>query len=293
MTFALPRRRVPRTVRRLVRNGGGLLAGVVLVALLGCALFAPHVAPFQWDSIDLEHVDQAPNVHHLFGTDQVGRDVLSRTLWGLQTTAEIGLAAAGIASVVGLLIGVVAGYYGGWLDASLMRMVDLVASFPTLMLSLAAIVLFTPVWPHTLILVLGLSTWTIVARVVRGVAAATTATDYVEAARALGASDVQILRRHVVPNVGGIVLVAATSVLGQALLLEATIEFFSYGLPASRWPALGNLLADVTSSGALGLSGYRWLGWWTWAFPAGALALLLSCVNVVGDALDEAFNPLR
>jgi len=126
--------------------------------------------------------------------------------------------------------------------------------------------------------------------VVRGTAAATAATDYIDAARALGASDVEILRRHVLPNMGG---VAATSVLGQALLLEATIEFFSYGLPASRWPSLGNLLADETMSGGLGISGYQLLGWWTWAFPALALALLPACVNILGDALDEALNPLR
>ena len=280
-------------MRRLLRNPTGAGAAVALSAILAAALLARRVAPYRWDSIELDHVNEAPTLRHLFGTDQVGRDVFSRTLWGLQTTVEVGLAAAGIATVVGVTVGVVSGYYGGTLDAALMRFVDLVASFPTLVLALAAIVLFSPVWPHTLMLVLGLSTWTIVARVVRGVAATTAATGYVEAARALGGSDVQILRRHVLPNVAGTVLVAATSVLGQALLLEATIEFFSYGLPASRWPALGNLLADTTSTGALGLSGYRWLGWWTWAFPAAALALLLACVNIVGDALDEALNPLR
>jgi peptide/nickel transport system permease protein len=284
-----------RALRRLLRDPSAIGAAVVLGVLLACALLARRIAPYTWDTIDLTRINHAPTIsgHHVFGTDQVGRDVFSRTLYGLQTTGEIGVAAAALATAVGIPLGIVAGYYGGWLDASLMRFVDLVTSFPTLMLSLAAIVLFFPVWPHTLILVLGFSTWTMVARVIRGTAAATSASQYVEAARALGASDVQILRRHVLPNIRGTVLVAATAVLGQALLLDATIEFFSYGLPASRWPSLGNLLADVTNTGGLGLSGYQQLGWWTWTFPAIALALVLSCVNVLGDSLDEAFNPLR
>jgi peptide/nickel transport system permease protein len=284
-----------RAFRRIRRDPAALGAALVLGIAVACALFARRIAPYTWDTIDLSRINHAPTfaAHHVFGTDQVGRDVFSRTLFGLQTTGEIGLAAAALATVIGVPVGIVAGYYGSWLDVSLMRFVDLITSFPTLMLSLAAIVLFFPVWPHTLILVLGLSTWTIVARVVRGTAAATSASDYVEAARAVGASDLQILRRHVLRNIGGTVLVAATAVLGQALLLDATIEFFSYGLPASRWPSLGNLLADVTNTGGLGLSGYQQLGWWTWAFPAAALTLVLACVNVLGDALDEAFNPLR
>ena len=284
-----------RTLRRLRRDRGAVGAGVVLVVIVMGAAFARRVAPYLWDSIDLARVNHGPTTagHHFFGTDQVGRVVLSRTLWGLQTTGRVGLGAAAIATAIGVPVGVVAGYYGSWLDAGLMRLVDLVTSFPTLMLSLAAIIFFTPVQPTTLMLVLGFSTWTIVARVVRATATATAATDYVDAARALGASDVQILRRHVAPNIGGTVLVAGTSVLGQALLLEATIEFFSYGVPASRFPSLGNLIADVTLTGGLGLSGYQALGWWTWAFPAAVLALVLACVNAVGDALDEALNPVR
>jgi ABC-type dipeptide/oligopeptide/nickel transport system permease subunit len=286
---------VKRAFRRVRRDHAAIGAGVTFAVIFVCALFARRIAPYTWDTIDLSRINHAPTLdaHHVFGTDQVGRDVFSRTFYGLQTPGEIGLAAAAIATALGIPLGIAAGYYGGWLDASLMRFVDLVLSFPTLMLSLAAIVLFYPVWPHTLILVLGLSTWTIVARVERGTSASTSVSDYVAAARALSASDGQILRRHILPNIGGTVLVAATAVLGQVLLLDATIEFFSYGLPASRWPSLGNLLADVTITGGLGLSGYQQLGWWTWAFPALAFALVLACVNVVGDALDEAFNPLR
>jgi peptide/nickel transport system permease protein len=160
------------------------------------------------------------------------------------------------------------------------------------MLSLAAIVFFFPVWPHTMILVLGLYMWTLVARVVRTHVASLVELEYVEAARALGASDLRLIRTHLLPNIAGTVVVGATAALAQAVLLEATIEFFSYGLPASRWPSLGNLLADVTFGGSLGLQGYRQLGWWTWTFPALVLAVLLMAINFVGDELDAALNPL-
>ena len=289
------RRRWRWAARRFLRQPVAVAALAVLLAILGIAIFQRQFAPYDWEAIDLRDraLNKGPTLwaHHFFGTDHIGRDVLSRTIYGLHTTVEIGLAVAGIAVLIGVPLGLIAGYYSGWLDAALMRLVDLVTAFPAVMLSLAAIVFFRPVWPHTLMLVLGLYMWTVVARVVRAHTAATRVTEYVEAARALGASDLRIFRSHLLPNVAGTVLVAATSVLGQAILLDATIEFFNYGLPASRWPSLGNLIADVTFSGGLGLNGYRQLGWWTWVFPGAALALLLICVNLVGDELDAALNP--
>jgi peptide/nickel transport system permease protein len=291
------RRRSLWVVRRFVRRPAAVGALLVLAALIAVAIFDRQVSPYDWEAIDLrpEALNRGPTpwATHLFGTDHIGRDILSRTIYGLHTTVEIGLAVAGIALLIGVPLGILSGYYGGWLDSMLMRVVDLVTAFPAVMLSLAAIVFFRPVWPHTLMLVLGLYMWTVVARVVRAHAAAVRATEYVEAATALGASDVRILRSHLLPNIAGTILVAGTSVLGQAILLDATIEFFNYGLPVSRWPSLGNLLADVTFTGGLGLNGYRQLGWWTWTFPALALTLLLICVNLVGDELDAALNPAR
>jgi len=289
------RRRWRWAARRFLQQPVAVGALAILLAIIGVSIFQRQFAPYDWEAIDLRDraLNRGPTLwaHHLFGTDHIGRDVLSRTIYGLHTTVEIGLAVAGIAVLIGVPLGLLAGYYTGWLDAALMRLVDLVTAFPAVMLSLAAIVFFRPVWPHTLMLVLGLYMWTVVARVVRAHTAATRVTEYVEAARALGASDLRIFRSHLLPNVAGTVLVAATSVLGQAILLDATIEFFNYGLPASRWPSLGNLIADVTFTGGLGLNGYRQLGWWTWAFPGAALALLLICVNLVGDELDAALNP--
>ena len=289
------RRRTVWALQRFFSQPVGVTALATLLGLLIVAMFERQIAPYGWDSIDLREssLNHGPTLRHLLGSDHIGRDVLSRTIYGLHTTIEIGFAVAGIALAIGVPLGLLAGYYGGWLDTVVMRLVELITAFPAVMISLAAIYFFRPVWPHTLMIVLGLYLWAVVARVVRSSTASTRATEYVESATALGASDFRIFRSHVLPNIAGTVLVAATAVLGQAILLDATIEFFNFGLPASRWPSLGNLLADVTFSGGLGLNGYRQLGWWTWAFPAIALALLLVSVNLVGDELDAALNPTR
>lgn len=280
-------------IRRLVRQRTTITALGVLATLLALAAFADQIAPYGWDDINLRNVNHPPEFAgwHLFGTDVVGRDVLSRSLFGLQTTAKIGLGAAALATVVGATIGVVAGYYGGWADAFFMRIADLVTAYPAVVITLAAIIFFYPIWPHTLILILGAYLWTVAARVIRASTAAVIESEYVQAARAAGASDRWVIMRHVLRNSSGTIAVVATGVLGQAILLDATIEFFSYGMPASKWPSLGNLIADVTNSGGLGVADYRVVGWWTWLFPGLLLALLLVCINLVGDALDDAFNP--
>jgi peptide/nickel transport system permease protein len=241
------RRRSTWALRRFFARPLPVAALVVLGAFVVIAALQSSVAHYTWDAIDLrpEALNRGPTTweSHIFGTDVIGRDVFSRTVFGLHTTIEIGFAAAGIALAIGVPVGVAAGYYGGWLDTLVTGLTDLVTAFPAVMLSLAAIVFFRPVWPHTLMVVLGLYLWTTVARVLRSHTASTRANEFVDAARALGASDLRIARSHLLPNLAGTVLVAATSVLGQAILLDATIEFFQYGLPASRWPSLGNLLA--------------------------------------------------
>jgi peptide/nickel transport system permease protein len=289
------RGRLAWAVGRFVRQRVGVAASILLIVVLLLGAFASQIAPYGWGEINLTAgaANQAPTFAgwHLFGTDQIGRDVLSRSLFGLQTTAKIGLAVAGLATLLGVLIGSVAGYYGDWRDAIAMRLVDLITAYPAVVVSLAAIVYFRPVLPSTLILILSAYMWTAVTRVVRTHVASLRETEFVEAARAAGASDLQIIKNHVLPNAAGTILVASTGVLGQAILLDATIEFFSYGMPASKWPSLGNLIADVTNSGGLGVSDYRVLGWWTWLFPGLLLAVLLICINVVGDAVDAALNP--
>ena len=247
------------------------------------------------DEIDLLHVKNGPSLAHLFGTDNVGRDVLERTVYGIRTTELVALSAAGIATLVGVVAGLLAGYFGGWLDAAIMRVADLVTAYPAVVFTLAAVVYFRPVWPHTLIVVFSSFMWATVARVVRADVIRLREAEFVEAARALGASDARILGRHLLPNVGGTILVAATSLIGLVVLVDATVEFFGFGIPQSVAPSLGNLVADTVKF-KFGLASNSdvaalQFGWWTSFFPGLVLVLILVCVNLVGDALDEALSP--
>ncbi len=284
-------------LRRFVRNPLALVALGVLLAVLAAGALAGVLAPAGWDAINLSPsvLHHAPELAggHIFGTDWVGADMFVRTLYGVRTTEEVALAAALLATLVGVLVGALAGYYGGWLDALVIRVADLVSAYPAVVLTLGAIIYFGEAYPHVLILIFGGYMWTVVARVVRANVVTLRETEFVDAARALGASDARIILRHLLPNTSGTILVAATSLVGQIILIDATVEFFDYGLNSAVAPSLGNLVADVVKF-KFGLSSdpaSTGLGWWTWFFPGLVLVLILVCINLVGDALDAALNP--
>jgi len=282
------------TRQRLVRQPATLAALAVLVVLLTAGGFAHVLAPQGWNAIDLSArwANHAPTISgwHLLGTDNIGRDVLVRTLYGIHDTELSALLGALIATLVGLTVGGIAGLHGGWLDVTLMRIADLVTAFPAMVLMLAAFAFISPVTTTTATLVFAGYMWTFVARVTRARFSALGAEEFVMAARALGASDTRIFLRHLLPNAAGALLVSATSLVGQIVLLEATVEFVGFGVSSQVNPTLGNLIADATSSG-IGAYGFLNLGWWVWAGPAVALVLILVCTNIVGDGLDTALNP--
>jgi ABC-type dipeptide/oligopeptide/nickel transport system permease subunit len=284
---------------RLVRQPVTMTAFGLLVAILLVGALAPVIAPHGWNMIDLSSRwrNHGPTLAgwHLLGTDNIGRDTFVRTLYGLRTSAQTALFAAFGGTVIGVVVGSVAGSRGGWLDACLMRVADLLSAFPMLMLLYAAYILIYEGFHHALsvrwyTLLFALTLWTVVARVVRAGVVALQATEFVEAARALGASELRVFFRHVLPNVAGTIAVAATALVGQVLALEATIEFFSLGVPSNANPTLGNLIADVVAYG-IGPYQQEALGWWTWVTPATVLVVVLLCVNLVGDGLDAALNP--
>lgn len=282
-------------LRRFARQPLAVGALMLLIAIFTAGGLASVIVPKGWNVIDLTAagLHRPPELSHLFGTDWVGHDMLERTLYGIRTTEEVALAAAFLATLAGVLAGAVAGYYGGWLDAIVMRVGDLVTAYPAVILTLAALVYFGEAYPHTLIFIFAGYMWSGVARVVRAHVASLRELEFVEAARAVGASDVRIIFRHLLPNAGGTVAVAATALVGQIVLIDATVEFFGYGLPSSVAPSLGNLVADVVKF-KFGLSNdpaAAGLGWWTWFFPGLVLVLILVCLNLVGDALDAALNP--
>ena len=283
-----------RTLYRLLRQPATLAALAILVALFTAGGFAHELAPQGWNAIDLsaQWANHTPTLvgWHLLGTDNIGRDVLVRTLYGVHDTEVSALLGALLATLFGLTVGGLAGLYGGWLDAVLMRIADLVTAFPAMVLMLAAFAFITPVTTTTATIVFAGYMWTIVARVVRARFTSLEAEEFVMAARALGASDTRIFLRHLLPNAAGALLVSATSLVGQIVLLEATVEFVGFGVSSQVNPTLGNLIADATSSG-IGAYGFLNLGWWVWAGPAIALVLILVCTNIAGDGLDTALNP--
>jgi peptide/nickel transport system permease protein len=285
-------------LRRLIRRRVAIGALLVVVAVFVAGALAQVLAPHGWNVIDLTSggPHQPPSLAHPFGTDVIGRDMFVRTLYGIRTTEEVALAAALLAALVGVIAGAIAGYYGGLADAIVMRLADLVTAYPAVVLTLAALVYLREAYPHNLILIFGAIMWAVVARVVRAHVATLRQHEFIDAAQAFGASDARILARHLLPNAAGTILVAATSLVGQIILIDATVEFFNYGLPASVSPSLGNLVADVVQikfglASGLDQIAASQQGWWTWVFPGLVLVLILVCVNLVGDALDAALNP--
>jgi len=281
-----------RLRRRLLRQRAMLVALVVLVPLCTVAWFARDVAPYHWSHLDLELLQKPPTFSHwhLFGTDLIGQDVFSRSLWALGFSLRLDLPVAAAATAIGVLVGSLAGWFRGWVDATLMRFADLVTAFPAMLILFALIFYLHPISSRILGAVLVGCLWIYPARLVRANVLALRELEYVEAARALGASDLRIVLRHVLPNSLGTILVSGTALLGQAILLESTVEFFNYGIIVNTRPTLGNMIADVLKYGIgdLNQAGYHW---WTWAFPALTLVVVLVCVNLVGDGLDAALDP--
>jgi len=287
-----PRSRGPwrRAARNYLRRPVGVVALVVLLALVAVAVEAGRIARYPVNFVDLSHLNQAtgPTLagNHFFGTDYLGRDLFSQTLYGLSTSLRIALFVAASSVVIGVLIGAIAGYLGGWADAILMRAVDVIVTVPVMVVTLAAFTYFTSLTPTDVGLVLVLYMWTTVARVVRASYASLREREFVEAAHALGASPLRIGVRHMLPNSLGVVIVAATAVVGQALVLEATIDFFNLGTTQLSGPTLGNLVADATKYNVP----INQVPWWSYTCPSLVLVLLLLCINFVGDSLDQALS---
>jgi peptide/nickel transport system permease protein len=280
-----------RVWHRFLRQPVAVGAGVVLLVIFVAGALVPQYAPPRAAvNLTAQWRNHAPMLSgwHLLGTDAIGRDVLVRTLEGLHTSEQSAIFATLFATVIGISLGGLAGYRGGWVDALVMRITDLLSVFPALMLLLAIYTYFEPVtvWKATAVFALYL--WIPVARVVRAEISSLRSREFVQAARSLGASDRRIFFRHLLPNGSGTIIIAATSLLGQVFVLEATLEFFGLGVPSEIQPTIGNLIGDGQRNVfALGQ------GWWPWAAPAALLIMILVCVNLVGDGLSDALRPPR
>jgi peptide/nickel transport system permease protein len=275
--------RSPRSLvwRRLRRHKPAIVSfGVVLVMTAAC-MAAPLLAPYPFDAIDLGAIRQAPSLSHWMGTDNLGRDLFTRLLFGGRVSILIGILAACIATGLGSFIGAISGFYGGRLDNVLMRFTDVVYSIPTLPL-LIVLSSYSQAVISYMALIIGLLSWMATARVVRGEVLAIKERAFVEAARSLGAKNLRIIFRHILPNAMGPIVVGATLAVGNAIIVESSLSFLGLGVqpPIPTW---GNMLMD----GQPAMAAKPWLT----IFPGLAILLVVLAVNFIGDGLQDALDP--
>lgn len=267
--------------RRYRRNKMAMVGGVFVVVLVLLALFTPILAPAGFDAQNPEHSFEESSWQFPFGTDDLGRDMFSRILYSLQNALTVAFGAQAISLVLGLVLGAVAAYRGGLIDTIIMRFVDIMFSFPTFLFN----VILVTVLGHglfTIFLAIGLTNWAGLARLVRGQVLSLKQAEYVEAARALGATDTHIIRKYLLPNTMGPIIISFMMGIPWAMITESALSLIGMGLQPPN-PSFGNLLN--TGSGAM--MGFPHLMIW----PAAVFALILLSFNFVGDGLNDAFNP--
>ena len=266
---------------RLVRHRRGLVGGAAVMLMLVAGLLAPLVAPHSYSAQSLLQRLQPPSAAHWLGTDGFGRDVLSRVIWGSRVSLQIGFVATALALVVGTALGSVAGYAGGAADTAIMRVADAFMSMPALFLILVVVALFGASLLNTA-LVIALVTWAQVARVVRAECLTLRGREFVDAAHALGASHPRILGRHLLLNALPVIIVQATLLLGQTILIESALSYLGLGAQPPL-PSWGNMVVE----------GRQFLAsaWWIAAFPGGAIFLTVLGFNLFGDGLRDALDP--
>jgi len=265
-----------------------MVSGGILLALFVVGALAPHFVSKPLVHLSNEWINHPPTFTHwnLFGTDSIGENLLVRTLYGLHNSETTALAATAIATIVGIALGSIAGYRGGWLDVVIMRIADLLGVFPLIVVFLAVYTYFTPVTVGKATLALSVFLWIPVARVVRAEIASIREREFVQAALSLGASDRRIFLRHLLPTASGTIVIAATTLLAQVFVLEAMLDFFGLGVSTATENTLGNLIGEGQRNVfALGE------GWWAWLPTACVLLVILVCANLFGDGVAEAMRP--
>ena len=268
---------------KVLRRAAARVGLAMTLAFLALTVLAPLLAPYDPYDQDLSSALSPPSLAHWFGADQYGRDMLSRVLYGTRTALLAVLVADGLALVVGCTLGLVAGFFGGWTEAVIMRLVDMLLAFPYLLLALIIVAALGPGLTNSMIAI-GIVYTPQYARLIRGQVLSIRKADYVRAARALGASRTRLVLRHVLPNSFAPILVMATLQAGSVVVETAGLSFLGLGAqpPSPDW---GALLADGQS--------YFLTAWWIATFPGLAIFLLVLGFNLLGDALRDQFDPRR
>ena len=257
------------------------MGGLVVALILAVGTLAPAIAPYSYSTQSLLARLERPSAAHWLGTDGFGRDILTRVIWGGRVSLEIGLLATGLSVIVGTVFGGIAAYLGGAVDTAIMRIADVFMAIPALFLILVVVALFGAGLTNTAA-VIGLVTWAQVARIVRGECLSLRARDFVDAARALGASHRRILGRHVLVNALPVIIVQATLLLGQTILIESGLSYLGLGAQPPL-PSWGNMIVE----------GRQFLAsaWWVATFPGVAIFVTVLGFNLFGDGLRDALDP--
>jgi peptide/nickel transport system permease protein len=254
---------------------------IIIVAVFLLAMLAPFIAPYDPDDINVKAILIEPSWQHWMGTDGLGRDVLSRMLFGGRISLLVGLVAVGISTIIGIILGAIAGYYLGWIDTFIMRLVDVMLSIPSFFLILAVIAFLTPSI-YNVMIVIGLTSWMGVTRLVRAEFLSLSGREFVQASRTLGAKDARLIFTHLLPNSLTPIIVSSVLGVAGAVLLESGLSFLGLGVqaPQASW---GNILTDGKD--------YIQFAWWLSLFPGLAILITVLGYNLLGEGLRDALDP--
>ena len=263
------------------KNKLALISLIFILLVIISALFAPYISPYNPDKIDVNAILQPPNPAHLLGTDQLGRDILSRLIYGGRISIEVGFIAVSLSLFIGIFMGAYAGYYGGVTDSILMRFVDIMLTFPSFFLILAISAILKPSIINIMIII-GLTSWMGIARIIRAEFTQNREKDYVLAAKAAGAPDSYIMFFEILPNTIAPILVSATLGVAGAILIQTSLAFLGIGImpPTASW---GGMLSRGKT--------YIMVAWWLTLFPGIAILLTVLSFNLVGEAVRNALDP--
>ena len=268
-------------ISRLIKNKAAMVGAIILFVLILCAIFAPYIAPYSYSFQTLDLGASPPSSEHLLGTDILGRDLLSRILYGARISLMVGFVATGVALVIGVSWGIVAGYFGGRIDSVMMRIVDVLYGLPFIIFIILLMVIFgRNLW--LLFGAIGAVEWLTMARIVRGQVMSLKNQEFVLAAKAMGVSNLTMFRRHLLPNILGPIAVYATLTIPQVMLLESFLSFLGLGIqpPMSSW---GTLIKDGVES----MEEFSWL----LIYPGITFTITLFALNFFGDGLRDALDP--
>ncbi|HQX61877.1 MAG TPA: ABC transporter permease, partial [Thermomicrobiales bacterium] len=279
---AAPAKRQRLVLRRFMQNKLAVVGMAVIVFMYAVAILAPLITRYDYKEITPGARNLPPSAQHWMGTDRNGRDVYARLVMGSRVSLSVGFVAVAIVMTIGTSFGALAGYFGGWVDGSIMRLTDILLSIPQILLLISAAALFRP-GLKTTVIVIGVTSWPGAARLIRGQFLSLRDQEYVTAARTIGAPPGRIIMRHLMPNAMAIIIVETTLWLSYAILLEASLSYLGLGvqIPTPSW---GNMLQD----------GQRELlngAWWLTFFPGLAIFVTALAFNLVGDGLRDAFDP--